>query len=210
MHIAIIGTGNVGSALGKRWGAAGHAVTYGSRHPDSEDTQALVRDTGPKASAASPEEAVQHADAVLLATPWHATENAVKGLGDLGGKVLIDATNPLAPDLGGLVVGHDTSGAEEVARWAKGARVVTAFNSTAASNMADADYGGPRPAMFIAGDDAEAKRAVSDLAEAIGFEAIDSGPLKQARYLEPLAMLYITQAYVQGAGPNIAFALLRR
>ena len=123
---------------------------------------------------------------------------------------MIDATNPLRPDLSGLVLGHNTSAGEEVARWAEGAKVVKAFNTTGAQNMANPKFGGQRASMFICGDDAAAKKAVATLAEALGFEPVDAGPLAQARLLEPLAMFWISMAYAHGHGPNIAFKLLRR
>jgi len=147
---------------------------------------------------------------VVLATPWAAAREAVKAAGDLSGKILIDATNPLKPDLSGLALGHTTSAGEEVARWATGARVVKAFNTTGARNMADPRLGGQSASMFLCGDDAAAKKTVAGLAEALGFEPVDAGPLAQARLLEPLAMLWISMAYAFGHGPNIAFKLLRR
>lgn len=211
MTIAVIGTGNVGSALGTRWAQHGHDVTFGSRHPDSDDVTALVQRAGPNASATRPAEAARDADVVVLATPWTATRDAVTNLGDLGQSILVDCTNPLKPDGSGLAVHGDTSGGEKVAEWAQGGRVVKAFNTTGAGNMADAetDYEDPRLAMMIAGED-DAKATVSDLAETLGFEPIDVGPLSQARHLESLAMLWISLAYVEGLGPDFGFALLRR
>ncbi len=108
------------------------------------------------------------------------------------------------------MVGHTTSAGEQVAAWAAGAHVVKAFNSTGAGNMAAPDYGGQKPTMLICGDDAAAKQVVTRLAEELGFEAVDAGPITAARYLEPLAMLWITLAYVRGFGPDIAFKLLKR
>jgi predicted dinucleotide-binding enzyme len=101
-------------------------------------------------------------------------------------------------------IGHTPSGGEQVAAWAKGARVVKAFNSTGAGNMANPDYGAQKPTMFICGDDAEAKQVASQLTEELGLEACDCGSLGIARYLEPVAMLWIHLAYVQGLGPDIA------
>ena len=150
------------------------------------------------------------AEVVVLATPWDATEAVVDSLGDLSGKILVDCTNPLTADLSGLAVGADTSGGEEVGRWAAGARVVKAFNTTGSGNMADAGYGGEQLAMLIAGDDAEAKAVVAGLAEELGFEAIDAGPLARSRQLEQLAVLWIALAYQQGLGMDFGFALLRR
>lgn len=210
MKIAIIGAGNVGGALGKGWAAKGHSIFFGVPDPKSEKARALVNSIGGGVRAGSVAEAAASAEAIVLATPWPAAEAAIRAAGNLAGKILMDCTNPLAPDLSGLVIGHTTSAGEEVARWARGARVVKAFNTTGAGNMANARYDSQRPTMCVCGDDAEAKTAVAKLAEDLGFEAIDAGPLANARLLEPFAMLWIYLAVKQGLGPNIAFKLLRR
>jgi predicted dinucleotide-binding enzyme len=118
MKIGIIGSGNVGGALGTRWAQAGHDVTFGSRNPASDDMRQLVAKAGAAARAASSKEALEVSELLLLATPWPSTKAVLEGLGDLTGKVLIDATNPLLPDLSGLEVGTTTSAAEQVAGWA--------------------------------------------------------------------------------------------
>src|SRR2546427_551314 len=131
--------------------------------------------------------------------------------GGRGGKILVDATNPLGGGVGeGLAVGHTTSGAEQVAGWAPAARVVKAFNTTGWPNMKDPDYAGQPATMLVCGDDEGANRVVADLATSIGFEAIDAGPLRIARLLEPFAMLWIHLALFRGMGTGIAFRLLRR
>jgi len=206
----VIGTGNVGGALGRRWAQAGHQVVFGTRDATSNKVLALLVEAGENARASTPPEAVEGAEVVVLATPWEVTETILGSLGDLSGTILIDCTNPLRAGLAGLTVGGETSGGEQVAAWAPGARVVKAFNTTGSRNMADPDYGVGRIVMPIAGDDEEAKASVMGLAEELGFEPVDVGPLTQARYLEPMALLWITLAYVQGLGPNFGFALLRR
>lgn len=210
MNIAILGTGNVGGALGVRLARLGHTVIFGSRDPHSEKMATLLTSAGPMASAADARSAAASADVVILATPWHVTEAVVAELGSLAGKVLIDTTNPLLPGLAGLSVGLTTSGAELVAAWAPGARVVKAFNHTGSGNMADPDYAGQQPDLFICGDDASAKDVVADLTRQLGFTPIDAGDLSLARALEPLALLWVRLAYVQGMGVNIAFKLLQR
>ncbi len=210
MNIAVIGTGNVGRTLGTRWARAGHRVVFGSRHPESQKIQQLLADVGDNACADAPDEAVVASDVVVLATPWDATEDAVRNAGDLTGKIVVDCTNPLRPDLSGLSLGHDTSAAEQVAAWATGAHVVKAFNTTGTGNMAAPRYGEAALTMFVCGDDAGARAKVAALAEDLGFEAADAGPLRAARYLEPLAMLWIHLAYAQGFGPDFGFKLLRR
>ena len=209
MNIAIIGTGSVGSTLGKRWAAAGHTVTYGSREPEREDVQALVHESGANASAALPGEAVAGAEAIVFAVPWGAAETAATIVPGWDGKIIVDATNPIAPGFK-LAVGHTTSGAEQIAGWAPGARVVKAFNTTGWENMADPGYEGAAATMFICGDDPAAKSTVSQLAQDLGFDVVDAGTLAAARWLEPMAMVWINLAARQGLGRNIAFKLLRR
>ena len=208
MRIAVIGTGNVGGALGTRWAQGGHNVIFASRDPESEKARTLLLRAGPSARVTTLREAVADAEIVVLATPWQAAQETLTAAGDLSGKIVIDATNPLK-DMK-LAVGHTTSAGEQVAVWATDARVVKAFNNVGAGTMADADYRGQKPTTFICGDDAQAKHTVAQLAEELGFEVVDAGPLTSARYLEPLAVLWITLAYSQGMGPNIAFKLLRR
>jgi len=149
-------------------------------------------------------------EVIVLAVPWGAVPDAVKALGALDGKILVDATNPLNPDLS-LAVGFNDSGGETVARLAPGARVVKAFNTTGANNMGDSRYAGPTKLMMaVAGDDASAKASVMALARDVGFEPVDAGPLAMSRHLEPLAMLWISLAMVQRMGRDFGFALLRR
>ena len=149
------------------------------------------------------------AEVGVLAVPWSAVKDALSAAGSLQGKILVDATNPLTPNLE-LALGFSNSAGETVARLAPGARVVKAFNTTGAENMAKAREFASRPMMSVAGDDAEAKVIVIKLAEELGFEAIDAGALKAARLLEPLAMFWIKQAYAQKFGTNFAFTLTRR
>ena len=213
MNIGIIGAGNVGGTLGKAWATAGHKIKFGVRNPADQKVSALVKDCGSSASAGSIKEAAAYAEVIVLTTPWDGAKNAIDAAGNLAGKILIDCTNPVplgANLMEGLTIGHTTSAGEEVAKWAKGAKVVKAFNTTGAGNMAKPSYGADKSVMFVAGDDAQAKRTVMQLSNELGFETIDAGPLRQARLLEPLAMLWISLAYAQGLGPNFAFKLLRR
>lgn len=208
MNIAVIGSGNVGGTLGRRWAELGHQVIFGSRDPHSQKVKALLA-ASPQARAATAGDAAAQAEVVALATPWPGLEQIVTGLGDLRGKVVIDCTNPIAPGFQ-LAVGVTTSGAEQVAGWATGARVVKAFNTTGWENMADPLYDGEPITMFICGDDAQAKAVVTELAEALGFEVADVGDLTTARFVEPLAMVWITLAIVRGQGRNLAFKIVKR
>jgi 8-hydroxy-5-deazaflavin:NADPH oxidoreductase len=211
MKIGIIGAGSVGGTLGKAFAGKGHRVTYGVRHPDAPETQEAVRATGGGASAGSARDAAAFGEVVVLATPWgDATRQAIESAENLSGKIVIDCTNPVKPDLSGLAVGHDTSAAEQVAGWAKGAKVCKAFNTVGFNVMANPNFQGRKAVMFVCGDDAAAKKVVLQLASDIGFEAIDAGGLSIARVLEPVAMLWIHLALQQGLGRDFAFGLLRR
>jgi predicted dinucleotide-binding enzyme len=170
----------------------------------------LLQESGNTARVATQPEAAAASDVILLATPWPAAQQAVEGLGNLKGKVLIDAVNPLKADLSGVSVGTTTSAGEQVAQWARGAKVVKAFNTVGYNLMANPAFGADRPILFYCGDDAGAKKTVGQLAEELGFDALDAGPLTQARLLEPFAMLWISLAYAQGYGREFAFKLLRR
>lgn len=205
MHIALIGTGNVGRVLGRRWAEAGHAVSFGTRKPDDGAAQALARETG--ASVQRPEEAAGGAEVVVLAVPGSAAEAVVQGLGNLDGKILVDCTNRLGA---GRTLLPGPSTAQRIAEIAPGARVVKAFNTTGARNMAAPVYPDGPLVMPLCGDDAGAKETVAALAAELGFVPLDNGPLKQATALEAMAMVWIVQAYGQGWGPDFGFALLRR
>lgn len=210
MDIGIIGSGNVGGTLGPRWAAKGHKILFASRDPQSEKSQALIAKCGPNATTGSSAEAASASDVLLLATPWPATEEALRSAGDLSGKIVIDATNPLLPGLEGLSIGCTQSAGEQVAEWAKGARVVKAMNTVGSNIMTDPKFEQRHVAMFYCGDDSEAKRVVAELIRELGFEALDAGPLTQARLLEPFALLWISLALKYGYGREIGFELLRR
>ena len=210
MKIAVLGTGNVGGTLGKRWAKCGHQVIFGSRNPGSEKVQKLLAEAGPTSCAGSIQEAVDASDIVLLASPWNSMQTMLTSLTNLRGKVLIDCINPLNETFSGLTHGHTESAAELVAAWAPHTRVVKAFNTVSSRVMADADFGGQAATLFVCGDDKEAKGLVSQLAKDLGFEAVDAGPLLNARYLEPLAMLYIHLAVREGWGSNTAFRIVKR
>src|SRR5204863_723266 len=141
----------------------------------------LLKEIGANGSAGSVAEAAAFGEVVVLTTPWDAMKAAIQSAGKLEGKIVVDCTNPLKADLSGLAVGHDTSAAEQVAQWAKGARVVKCFNTTGANNMANPRYGDDRLSMFLAGNDATAKAAIFKLSNDLGFETIDAGNLEAAR-----------------------------
>lgn len=206
--IAILGAGNVGIALARAWIAQGESVVFGVPSPDKyRDAVAAL---GPSATIRSTAGAIDGAEIVVLATPYSAALDIARSVANWGNRILVDATNPLAPGLAGLSVGTTTSGAEQIATTAHGARVVKAFNTTGAENMADSRYSGGAIFMPVCGDDAEARGRVIALATLIGFDAVDCGDLKSARYLEPFAMTWIHMAIKLGQGRNFAFARLKR
>ncbi|WP_137179503.1 NADPH-dependent F420 reductase [Roseomonas sp. AR75] len=208
MRIAIIGAGNVGAALGRNWATHGHAVGFGLRDPEAERYAPLAA----VGRLAAPADAAAEAEAVVLATPWQQTEAAIAALGNLAGKLVLDATNPLAmgPEGLGLAFGHSDSGGERVAAWCRGASVFKTLNTTGAEIMADPRGYAMPPVMFVVGDDAARKPDVLRLVADLGFEALDAGPLANARLLEAHAMLWIDLALKRGLGRRAAFALLRR
>ena len=208
MKIAVIGAGNVGSTLAEKWIIAGHQVVFGVRDPSTDKVKAVL-DRIPGTKAAGQAAAAESAEVVVLATSWPAAEAAIAACRDLTGKTLVDCTNPLKPDLSGLSVGFDSSAAEQIQKWAPGAHVVKAFNTTGANNMADPNYAGQAATMFYCSDHADSKQAVHQLAADCGFDPVDVGPLKQARLLEPLAMLWISMAF-GGYGREFCFKMLRR
>ena len=185
MRITIIGNGNVGAGLARTLGRTQHEVSTLGK---DDDIGAAVRG----------------ADVVVLATPFDAATDVV-GKTDLSGKIIVDVTNPITEDFSGLKVGHETSAAEEIARAAPGATVVKAFNTVFAQHYAgDLRLGGVPLQTFIASDDETARETVKALAAEAGFEPVDAGPLRNARYLEPLGFMNIQFGYVLGRGTGIA------
>jgi predicted dinucleotide-binding enzyme len=201
MQVAIIGSGNVGRALAQASRRGGHRVMFGLRTPDP----ARADETGIAAAVAG-------ADITILATPVAAVPDVIAAAGGFAGRVVIDATNPLAMtehELG-LTIGHTISGAEQIAAMAPQAHLFKTFNQTGFENMADATAYKARRVMFVAGDDAASKSKVMALVDSTGFEAVDAGPLRAARLLEPLAMLWIALGRVGGMGADFAFTLQRK
>ena len=207
MRIAMIGAGYVGSALGRAWLDSGEDVIFGVLDPADPKYRSL-----PEEKMHTAPEAARGAEIIVLATPWPATEAAVKSLGDLSGKIVIDCTNPLGmgPDGLQLVLGHTTSGGEQVASWAPAAAVFKTLNQIGAENMDKAALFPVRPVMFVAGDDPSKKPIVMSLVAKLGFEPVDAGPLRIARLLEPYGMLWIDQALNRGRGQSFGFAITSR
>jgi len=191
--IAIIGTGRVGGSLGPRLGQAGYTVIYGSRNPGDARVQELVAKSGKGAKAVAPRDAAQAASLVMITTPWLNTEETVKGLGDLKGKVLIDTTNTFEfKDGRDVEIPVPSSGAEEIQKWAPGAHVVKAFNTINFRVMAAPEKAEGPSTIPLVGDSKEAKQAAAAVVAALPpLTSFDVGPLHNARYVEKMALLYV-------------------
>lgn len=209
MNLTLIGTGNMGSAFARQLTRAGHTLRITGR--DLAKAQALAS-ANPGATAVAPAAALDGSDVVIVATGFADAVPALRSLGPLEGKVVIDITNPLTPDYMGLTLGHDTSAAEEIAKAVPGAQLVKAFNTLFAQVLADgpAFADGQVGTVFVASDSERAKQTARALAESMGFKALDAGGLKNARYLEPLAGLNIYLGYGAGLGTSVAPTWIRK
>lgn len=206
MRISIIGTGNVGGAIAKGLKGKGHQVILGVRNPSAPDSSELAKQTG--SSLATPAEAAAKSELIILALPWAVAEDAIKALGNLSDKIVIDCMNPLGMVNGalGLTIGHTTSAGEMVQSWLPNAKVVKTLNQVGAEMMANNSKLSLRPVMFMAGNDEASKISVGQILKDLGFDALDAGDLTKARILEPFAMVWINQALFRGKGRNWAFA----
>jgi predicted dinucleotide-binding enzyme len=211
MKIGILGSGLMGGKLGTLFSRAGHEVVF-SYARSEEKLKRLAREAKGRARAGTPAEAIRDADAVLLAVHWMRTDDVLKQAGDVSGKTIITCSLPMTADDAGLVIGHTSSGAEELLKMVPGARVVSAFGTVpsevffpvfAAREHAD------RPHMAYCGDDDASKDMAATLIRDVGFEPVDAGPLRIARYLEPFALFMGQLAYEGDAGPEVAYRFRR-
>lgn len=207
MKIAIIGAGNVGGTLGRRFAESGHTVTFGVRDQASDKAKALIALQAGTVTGIG--EAVAGAEIVLLTVPSMALEESIEAAGDFTGKILVDCTNAVGktfrPD-----TEPGTTLVENVARLAPTAHVVKAFNTIGWQVMAKPAFGDRSAVLPICGDDADAKAKVIELARSIGFDPIDAGPLEAAPLIENFAALWIGIAHRLGKGTEFAFGLLER
>lgn len=202
MNITIIGAGNMGRGLVKQLAKAGHQITVTARDV-AKAAGLAVEFAGVKAAA--PADALGDANVVIVATGYADAVPALQSLGDLTGRVVIDITNPLTADYMGLTIGHTTSAGEEIAAAIPGANVVKAFNTVFAQVLTDGPtLAGAQVPVFYAADSEQARQTVRVLIDSIGFLPVDAGPLKNARYLEPLGGLNIYFGYGAGHGTTVA------
>jgi predicted dinucleotide-binding enzyme len=210
MKITIVGSGNMGSGYGALWTAAGHTVTY--TYSRSEDKlRRVAEQSGPGATYhVDPRAAAEGADAIVLCISWAQLDDVLGKLGPLPGRLVIDAFTPLTADMRDLAVGHTTSGAETLAARLPDSHVVMALQSTFADivHAPSRLIAGETPTMFFCGDDPAAKKTVAGLINDAGYAPVDAGPLRMARYLEPVCFLTVALAYQQGLGSRIALKLL--
>jgi 8-hydroxy-5-deazaflavin:NADPH oxidoreductase len=211
MRVGILGSGLMGGKLGTIFARAGHEVVF-SYARSEQKLKKLARDAKGKARAGSPREAAQEADAVLLAVHWSRIEEVLNQTGDLSGKVIVTCSLPMNADDTQLVVAHTSSGAEELAKRIPKARVVAAFNTVPSEvlfGVYEAKRKASRPSLLYCSDDESGKGVAAELIRDVGFDPVDAGPLRIARYTEPFALLVAQLAYEGEGGPELAYRFER-
>jgi predicted dinucleotide-binding enzyme len=211
MRIGILGSGLMGGKLGTIFVRTGHDVVFSYAH-SMEKLQRLARDSGGAARAGTPADATRGADALLLAVHWSRVDDVLKQAGDVAGKVIISCSLPMNQDDTELVVAHTSSGAEELAMKVPGTRVISAFNTVPSEVLfsvfeSSAASSADRPSLVYCGGDAAAKRTAEQLIRDAGFEPLDAGPLRVARFTEPFGLLVAQLAYEREEGPALAYRL---
>lgn len=211
MKVGILGSGLMGGKLGTLFARAGHEVVFSyARH--REKLERLAGEAGRNARAGTPSEAVRDADAVLLAVHWLRLDDVLGQAGDLSGKVVVSCSLPMNANDTGLVVAHTSSGAEELAKRVPKARIVSAFNTVPSEVLFDVfetRRRTRRPSLVYCGDDARSKEIAAELIRDVGFDPVDAGPLRIARYTEPFALLIGQLAYEGRDGPEMAYRFER-
>jgi 8-hydroxy-5-deazaflavin:NADPH oxidoreductase len=207
MRVGILGSGLMGGKLGTIFARAGHEVVF-SYSRDKKKLERLARDAGGGARAGTPAEAANDADALLLAVHWSRMDDVLKKAGDLARKVILTCSLPMNAGDTALVVAHTSSGAEELKKKIPKARVVSAFGTVPSEvlfSVFESRGQGTRPSLVYCGDDAKAKRVAAGLIRDAGFDPIDAGPLRIARYTEPFTLLIGQLAYEGDRGPGLAY-----
>jgi predicted dinucleotide-binding enzyme len=212
MRIGILGSGLMGGKLGTIFARAGHDVVFSYAHSDRK-LKRLAREAQGPARAGTPSEAVLDADAVLLAVHWSRVNDALKQAGDLSGKVIVSCSLPMNADDTKQVIAHTSSGAEALAKKVRKAHVVSAFSTSPSEVLFDVfsrkRRTRRRPSLLYCADDQDAKEVAASLIRDVGFEPLDAGPLRIARYLEPFSLAMAQLAYEGDEGPEIAYRIER-
>lgn len=209
MKIGIIGSGNMGGALAKLWADKGHNILITSTSP--EQTEAVAKSIGKNVVTGSTADAVSYGDVVVFAFPYESLNDVISKAGSFKDKTVIDLINPLTPDIKGLLIGFTTSAAEEIEKLIPDAKIVKAFNTISAPVIKSGNirFNGIAPDVYFCGNDEGSKSVVKSLIRDIGFEPVDSGPLTNARYLEPISE-FVIQLAILGLGDDIGIKVLRR
>jgi 8-hydroxy-5-deazaflavin:NADPH oxidoreductase len=211
MRVGILGSGLMGGKLGTIFARAGHEVIFSyARRPERLDR--LARDAGKNARAGTPREASRDADALLLAVHWSRIDDVLNQAGDLSGKVIVTCSLPMNADNTGLVIAHTSSGAEALQEKLRRARVVSAFGTVPSEVLFpvfEARRKANRPTLVYCGDHQDAKDVAKTLIRDVGFDPVDAGPLRIARYMEPFSLLIGQLAYETDAGPGLAYRVER-
>jgi len=211
MRVGILGSGLMGGKLGTIWARAGHEVVF-SYARNQEKLAKLARDAKGNARAGTPREAAQGADALLLAVHWSRVDDVLMQAGDLAGKVVVSCSLPMNADDTDLVIAHTSSGAEALAKRVPKARVVSAFGTVPSEVLFDvfaARRKATKPSLVYCGDDARSKKVAAQLIRDVGFDPVDAGPLRIARYTEPFTLLIAQLAYEGDEGPELAYRFER-
>ena len=211
MRIGILGSGLMGGKLGTLFVRAGHEVVF-SYARSEQKLKRLAHDAQGNARAGTPTEAARESDVLLLAVHWSRVDDVLKQAGDLAGKVIVSCSLPMNAANTELVIAHTSSGAEALAKKVPKARVVSAFN-TVPSEVLVGVFGArrkaARPSLVYCGDESRSKGIAADLIRGVGFDPVDAGPLRIARYTEPFALLVAQLAYEGKGGPNLAYRFER-
>ena len=208
MRIGILGSGLMGGKLGTLFARAGHQVVFSY----SRSSKKLAREAGASARAGTPQEAARNAEALLLAVHWSRVDDVLGQAGDLPGKVVVSCSLPMNADDTELVVSGASSGAEELARKLPAAGIVAAFGTVPSEvlfGVFEARNRAPRPSLVYCGDEAQAKQVAAELIRDVGFDPVDAGPLRVARYAEPFTLLVAQLAYEGDGGPELAYRFER-
>ena len=211
MRIGILGSGLMGAKLGTIFARAGHDVVF-SYARSNDKLKRLARDAQGNARAGTPGEAAKEADALLLAVHWSRIDDVLKQAGDLSGKVIVTCSLPMDAGNTKLIIANTSSGAEELRKKIPKARVVSAFNTIPSEvlfGVYEARRKTTRPSLVYCGDDESDKAVAAELIRDAGFDPIDAGPLRIARYTEPFALLVAQLAYEGEGGPELAYRFER-